>query len=175
MKANIASIVLTSVFFGAFFSGRRGDAAPAPSSPPMGPPLPPPSPSNLPPLPGLDPNANIGSMPMPPAPAPSWPQPPRPPNLVTVRAGHRYRVTADVQAFDGVGLATAAQRMLKTMNLSDSDLVDHENRDRPGAGEVTRVVFDVTTLADGSYPIDALISVAGAGNIWVVSVVEVPR
>jgi hypothetical protein len=176
VKASLAPLLFSSVLFAALFGRREKESPPPPSPSPMGPPLPPmgpplppmgpPDASNLPP---------IDRMPLPPAPSPSWPEPPRPPNTVHVQAGHRYRVIADVQAFSGVGLATAAQKLLAALQLDDVDLVDHETTERAGAGEVTRVTFDVTSLVDASFVLDTQITTGGAGNVWIVSVVEVPR
>lgn len=164
----ISGVVFSSVLFAVFFQGKKAEPAepygPPPPPVPYGPPLPP-APSNLPPLPD-------GPAPAPPN--PPWPAPPLPPvvpsTMVQLQAGKRYKATADIVAYEGVGLMSAAPKILKALNLKDGSLDGYTNATRDGVGKVTRVTFKVTAVANQSLPIEQEMPFVGVGRVWIVSV-----
>lgn len=153
-KSVLAPIIFSSALFAAAFS-KRSSAAP--------PPWVPPAPSKLPPFPSSPPSV----------PDPPWALPPPVPQMIAVKAGRRYEVVADVQGADGVGLTTAAKKILEALQLDDPSLKGYKNVERPGAGEVTRVTLRVTPLVDGAFPIDTKMQTPGVGTCWVVSIKDV--
>lgn len=184
----IASSIATSILFLLVFPPRRtSSAAPGPLEP-MGPPPPPgwePAPSNIPSQqvpPPITPAPSNLPNPTPQAPNPPWPEPPRPPiapRMVNILAGHRYRVTVDLKPAKGKGLASAARAVIASPRFAgrfeDMERRSYDEQEKPGVGEVWRVVFDVTPTVHDSFPIDVEIPVQGAGSVWIVSVVEVKR
>lgn len=157
MKSALAPVIVSSILFAALF-GRRATAEHAPRPPPRLP-----APSTLPPLPWG------GSS----VPDPPWALPPIPPQMVHVKAGHRYKVVADVQAAQGVGMQRAARGILDALKLDDPSIGGIKNLDRPGVGEVTRVTLRVTPTVDGSFPIETKMRTPGIGTCWLVSIQEV--
>lgn len=148
MKPVLAPIIFSSVLFAAMFSRRTSAATPARRFP---------APSLLPPLP----------------PDPPWALPPLPPQTVAVKAGHRYEVVADVQAAQGVGITSAADKIIQALKLDDPSVRGIKNLERPGVGTVTRATLRVTTLVDGVFPLEQKLQTPGVGSCWIVSIKEV--
>lgn len=155
-KLGLASLFFSSALFAAAFSSKSSKAAK-----PYGPP-PPPAPSRLP-------------FPTTPT-APTEPPKPRAtPETFKVQALHRYEVVADVLPVKGVGLTTAATKILDSLRLDDPSLKNYRTVDRAGVGEVTRVTFQVNSLINNEFPIDRQLSTAGVGSVWVVSIKDITR
>lgn len=159
--AVLASLIFSSALFAAMFS-KRTSASPPPWSPPDG--------SQLPPM----------GPPFPPGgvPAPPWALPapvPTPPSMVAIKAGRRYEAVVDVQAADGVGLRSAATKIIDALKLDDPSLKGYKNVERPGVGEVTRVTLRVTSLIDNSFPLETRLQTPGVGSVWLVSVKDVTQ
>lgn len=157
MKSVLAPVIFSSVLFAAAFSRKPSTGAP---------PWTPPAPTKLPPFPTGMPKK---------VPDPPWALPPLPPMMINVTAGHRYEVVADVQAAVGVGMTSAAGKILDALQLSDPSLKGFKNVERPGVGTCTRVTLQVTPLVDGSFPLDQKLSTPGIGSCWVVSIKEVAK
>lgn len=164
-KAALAPLIFSTVLFAALFN-RRSNASP----PPYGPP----APSNLPPPPtDGDEFYPPGSIPT----APTVPtEPPKPratPKTAKVQALHRYEVVADVLPVKGVGLQSAASKILDSLRLEDPDVKGYKTVEREGVGKVTRVTFRVNSLINNEFPLDTQQSTAGVGSVWVVSIKDV--
>lgn len=160
-RANFAGVIFSSVLFAAMFSKRTAAALP-----PWGPPAPSNLPNPVPPFPKG-----------PPPPNPGWPEPPRPPRMQAIVAGRRYEVTADIKPMPGKGLMSAARAVMQSPRFSQRfekmSLGKYSDIDRPGVGEVTRLVFRVTPVVDDSFAIDTEHVIEGAGSVWIVSVNDV--
>jgi hypothetical protein len=166
----LAPLVFSSFLFAALF-GRRGRAALPPASP-WGPP----APSNMPPpVTDGDEFYPPGSVPTVPSVPTEPPQPRATPKTVRVLALHRYEVVADLLPVDGVGLQSAAAKILDALRLDDSDLQSHKTVERAGVGKVTRVTFRVSSLINNEFPLDRQISTAGVGSVWVVSIKDITQ
>lgn len=152
-----ASALLTSLIWG--LVTRRGKSDPQPYVPPPEQWTPPPMP------PGVVPTA------------PSVPtEPPKPratPKTIKLTALHRYKVEADVLPVDGVGLKSAAEKILTALYLDDADLDNYRTVERAGVGEVTRVRFDVNSLINQEIALERQRSIAGVGSVWVISVKDI--
>jgi hypothetical protein len=187
--AVVASSLVTSLLFVFLFPPRRGSTS-EPQPDPMGPPLPPgwePAPSNIPgqkPPPFEPAPSNIPHVPypypLPPGPAPQWPEPPKPPltpAMANILQGRRYKVTADLKPARNKGWKSAARTVMESPRFAgrfaDMDLDTYDSRERPGVGDVTRLVFDVTPTVNDSFPLETEIPVTGAGAFWIVSIVEI--
>lgn len=191
MKAGpvIAGSIVSSLLFVFIFQPpkRRREGE---QEEPMGPPPPPgwtPAPSNIPsqrqppfqPAPSTLPIP--GNMPPPPNPSPPWPEPPRPavdgPRMVNIVQGRRYKVTADLKPAKGKGLSSAARGVMEAPRFAgrfaDAERHDYFSRERPGVGDVTRVIFSVTPTVNDSFPLEYEIPVPGVASVWIVSIVEV--